>query len=158
MRRTASGASCPVSTLIGRPLADERGKGREGKPGGFPLAFLGTRGDLGAARVEAYLKEEGGSWGKHGFPHGSEPKTSDAHSAPPSLHQPNIQPQLVERTADDEVDKVVDALRSVVEARRQKEDRRARLPQLEHVPQVDGRERRLPGHQDQLPLLLEGDG
>ena len=24
-------------TLIGRPLADERGKGRKGKPGGFPL-------------------------------------------------------------------------------------------------------------------------
>src|SRR5207245_5465713 len=24
--------------------------------------------------------EEGGSWGKHGFPHGSEPKASDAHS------------------------------------------------------------------------------
>jgi hypothetical protein len=23
--------------------------------------------------------EEGGSWGKHGFPHGSEPKASDAH-------------------------------------------------------------------------------
>src|SRR6266511_1486754 len=68
MRRTASGASCPVSTLIGRPLADERGKGREGKPGGFPLAFLGTRGDLGAARVEAYLKEEGGRGGKTCFP------------------------------------------------------------------------------------------
>ena len=25
--------------------------------------------------------EEGGSWGKHGFPHGSEPKASDAHAS-----------------------------------------------------------------------------
>src|SRR5919198_2975690 len=24
--------------------------------------------------------EEGGPWGKHGFPHGSEPEASDAHS------------------------------------------------------------------------------
>jgi hypothetical protein len=31
---------------------------------------------LGAA--EAVSEEEGGSWGKHGFRHGSEPKASDA--------------------------------------------------------------------------------
>jgi len=30
---------------------------------------------LGGA--EAYSEEEGGSWGKHGFPHGSEPKAND---------------------------------------------------------------------------------
>jgi hypothetical protein len=30
-----------------------------------------------AARGMAYLEEEGGSWGKHGFPHGSEAKPSD---------------------------------------------------------------------------------
>ncbi len=31
-----------------------------------------------ASDIEAFPKE-GGSWGKHGFPHGSEPKASDAH-------------------------------------------------------------------------------
>jgi hypothetical protein len=33
---------------------------------------------LGGA--EARLEEEGGSWGRHGFPHGSEPTASDAHA------------------------------------------------------------------------------
>ena len=41
-----------------------------------PLSLLGARGDLRAAWAEARL-EEGGSWGKHGFLHGSEPKASD---------------------------------------------------------------------------------
>ncbi len=27
---------------------------------------------------EAHLEEEGGSWGKHGFPHGTEPEAEDA--------------------------------------------------------------------------------
>jgi hypothetical protein len=35
---------------------------------------------LGSA--EANLEEEGGSWGKHGFTHGSELETSDAHVDP----------------------------------------------------------------------------
>jgi TPP-dependent pyruvate/acetoin dehydrogenase alpha subunit len=43
-----------------------------------PSVVLGARGDLRAARVEA-CPEEGGSWGKHGFPHGSEPQASEAH-------------------------------------------------------------------------------
>ena len=42
--------------------------------------LLGARGDLRAARVEAILKE-GGSWGKHGFPYGSEPQACDRHAA-----------------------------------------------------------------------------
>jgi hypothetical protein len=33
---------------------------------------------LGGA--EGNSEEEGGTWGKHGFPHGSEPEASDAHS------------------------------------------------------------------------------
>jgi hypothetical protein len=41
---------------------------------------LGARGHLRAAWADANL-EEGGSWGKHGFPHGSEPNASDAHAA-----------------------------------------------------------------------------
>src|SRR5262249_8718988 len=43
-----------------------------------PSVLLGARGHLRAAWVEANI-EEGGSWEKHGFPHGSEPKASDAH-------------------------------------------------------------------------------
>jgi hypothetical protein len=39
-------------------------------------AILAVRGDRSGARGEA-IHEEGGSWGKHGFPHGSEPKASD---------------------------------------------------------------------------------
>jgi hypothetical protein len=32
----------------------------------------------GIGRFPHWFKE-GGTWGKHGFPHGSEPKASDAH-------------------------------------------------------------------------------
>ena len=45
-----------------------------------PQPLVGARGHLRAAWADANL-EEGGSWGKHGFPHGSEPKASDAHAA-----------------------------------------------------------------------------
>ena len=41
----------------------------------------GRRGDLSGALVVASLKE-GGSWGKHGFPQGSEPKANDTPGAP----------------------------------------------------------------------------
>ena len=41
----------------------------------------GERGDLSGALVVANLKE-GASWGKHGFPQGSEPKANDAPGAP----------------------------------------------------------------------------
>jgi hypothetical protein len=37
--------------------------------------------------AEANLEEEGGPWGKHGFPHGSEPEASDGHS---SLTRTNV--------------------------------------------------------------------
>ncbi len=47
------------------------GKGHGGNREVPPRVLLGTRGDLSGARAEAY-GEEGGSWGKHGFPHGSE--------------------------------------------------------------------------------------
>jgi hypothetical protein len=39
-------------------------------------SLLAVRGDLSGARGKAILKE-GGSWGKHGFPHGSGAKRSD---------------------------------------------------------------------------------
>jgi hypothetical protein len=38
--------------------------------------LFAVRGDLSGARGEA-IPEEGGSWGKHCFPHGSEAKLSD---------------------------------------------------------------------------------
>src|SRR5205807_9007065 len=53
------------------------GRGVRGNREVSPLLLLGPRGDLSGARAEA-THEEGGSWGKHGFPHGSEPKASDA--------------------------------------------------------------------------------
>ena len=44
-----------------------------------------TRGEGAGGNREVPLKnrplEEGGPWGKHGFPHGSEPKASDVHAA-----------------------------------------------------------------------------
>ena len=39
------------------------------------------RGDHSGAQVAATPKE-GGSWGKHGFPQGSEPKVNDTPGAP----------------------------------------------------------------------------
>src|SRR5439155_10563104 len=43
------------------------------------VAVLSARGGgRHAVGAEAFPKE-GGSWGKHGFPHGSEPKASDVH-------------------------------------------------------------------------------
>jgi hypothetical protein len=41
----------------------------------------GRRGDLSGAHAVANPKE-GGAWGKHGFPQGSEPKANDAPGAP----------------------------------------------------------------------------
>jgi hypothetical protein len=55
------------------------GRGVGGNREVSPTFLLSVRGGgRKAARAEA-LPEEGGSWGKHGFPHGSEPKASDAH-------------------------------------------------------------------------------
>jgi hypothetical protein len=41
------------------------------------LVVLDAGGDFGAARGEAHPEEEGGPWGKHGFPHESEAQPSD---------------------------------------------------------------------------------
>jgi len=37
----------------------------------------GARGDLSAAGVAAFPPEEGGPWGKHGFPHETKPKAEE---------------------------------------------------------------------------------
>jgi hypothetical protein len=55
--------------------------GRAGEIGNreVPLiAILSLRVDLRDAWAEAYKEEEGGSWGKHGFPHATEPKAKEA--------------------------------------------------------------------------------
>jgi len=54
-----------------------RRRGREGEGGNREVSpFPGTRGDLSGAGVGACLKE-GGTWGKHGFPHASEPQVRE---------------------------------------------------------------------------------
>jgi hypothetical protein len=42
-----------------------------------PLVVSDARGDLSGAGVGA-SKKEGGSWGKHGFPHATEPQVREA--------------------------------------------------------------------------------
>jgi hypothetical protein len=59
------------------------GKGQGGNREVSPFLLLGARGDLSGAGVEA-IPQEGGSWGKHGFPHGREPKATDTPGAPTS--------------------------------------------------------------------------
>jgi hypothetical protein len=54
------------------------GRGIGGNREVSPSYLLDVRGDLSGAGVEAF-PEEAGTWGKHGFPHGREPKASDAH-------------------------------------------------------------------------------
>src|SRR6266568_2176840 len=56
------------------------GRGIGGNREVSPLVLLSR-----AAWAEAH-PEEGGSWGKHGFPHGSEPQASDAHTARRSVY------------------------------------------------------------------------
>ena len=56
------------------------GRGVKGNREVSPLFLLrGGGGDRIANTSEATPKEEG-SWGKHVFPHGSEPKASDGHA------------------------------------------------------------------------------
>src|SRR5215208_1614524 len=76
---------------------------------------------------------------------------------PPAAHQLVLEPQLVEAAPDDEVHKVVNRARAVVEARRKKEHDRARLPNAQHVLEVDRRERRLARAEHELAALLESD-
>jgi hypothetical protein len=42
-----------------------------------PLEVFDVRGDLSGAGVDANSPKEGGSWGKHGFPHANEPKARE---------------------------------------------------------------------------------
>jgi hypothetical protein len=56
----------------------DRVEGEGGKREVSPLLFFDARGDLSGASVEATNPEEGSPWGRHGFPHASEPKASEA--------------------------------------------------------------------------------
>src|SRR5207253_7180547 len=71
----------------------------------------------------------------------------ERRSPAPLRHEAVLEPELVEAARDDEVDELADRLPPVVEAGREEEDDGARLPQLEHPPQVDRRQRRLAGHE-----------
>ena len=42
------------------------------------IEILRLRAHLRGALAEARLEEEGGSWGKHGFPHATEPEAEEA--------------------------------------------------------------------------------
>src|SRR5438093_2279301 len=61
-----------------------RGRGVRGNREVSPFFLL--RGDGGGrkATTPEATPKEGGSWGKHGFPHGSEPKARDAHASSPT--------------------------------------------------------------------------
>ena len=56
-------------------------EGAGGNPEVSPFWFSDAFGDLSAVRVGALPEQEGGSWGKHGFPHATEPKASEVAAA-----------------------------------------------------------------------------
>ena len=75
----------------------------------------------------------------------------------PALHQLVLDPEMIEYAGHDEVDQVFDALGLVVEARVGGKNHRSRAREPQHVFQMQGGERRLARHQDQLAAFLERD-
>jgi hypothetical protein len=55
----------------------DRVRGRVEREGGNrevpPPAIRRVPGDMRGRRASVYLEEEGGAWGKHGFPHANSP-------------------------------------------------------------------------------------
>jgi len=43
-----------------------------------PESIRRVPGDMRGRRAAVYSEEEGGSWGKHGFPHATEPEAEEA--------------------------------------------------------------------------------
>ena len=80
------------------------------------------------------------------------------HSLAPPAHERVLDAELVEAAPDDEVDEIVDASRrrGRSPARRRGSSRPA-CRSVQHVLQVDRRERRLARHEHELPALLERD-
>src|SRR5437867_4349236 len=72
----------------------------------------------------------------------------------PALDERVVQPELIQSASNDEIDEVLNGLCSVVEARRQEEDRGARALRRQHRLEVDRRQRRLARHEHELPLFL----
>jgi hypothetical protein len=54
-----------------------RGEGVMGNREVPRIEILRLRAHLGGALAEASAGEEGGSWGKHGFPHATEPEAKE---------------------------------------------------------------------------------
>src|SRR6266511_4713285 len=89
------------------------------------------------ARAASQARTQGApalsAWARLRTPHGAvlsrarRRRTRPGGSHAPPLHELDVQADQVDRAADDEVDEIVHALRSVVEARREEEHRRARL-------------------------------
>jgi hypothetical protein len=65
-------------------------RGREGNREVPPVSILGG--------AEAGSEEEGGSWGKHGFPDGSELEASDAHEVSPPTASRYVSSRVEVRT------------------------------------------------------------
>jgi len=57
-------------------VSEERGRVMGNREVSHRL-IRGTRGDLSGAGVAAFPSEEGGPWGKHGFPHATKPKAEE---------------------------------------------------------------------------------
>src|SRR5690625_7180448 len=64
---------------------------------------------------------------------------------------------LIEYSRDNKVDETVHAFGVLVEAGTRRQDGDTQLRQLQLALQMNGRHRRLAGHEDQLSSLLDGD-
>src|SRR6266487_3471896 len=60
------------------------GRGVRGNREVSPLFLLRGGGGGRIATTPEATSKEGGAWGEHGFPHGSEPKARDAHASSPT--------------------------------------------------------------------------
>lgn len=78
-----------------------------------------------------------------------------SNSLTPTGHQRLGNTQLIEDARDDEIDHLRDAVGAMIETGRRRQHDRAHVRELEHVVEVNGRERRFSGHQNQLSPLLE---
>src|SRR5262245_21239445 len=76
---------------------------------------------------------------------------------PPAANQLVLDAEMVADAAHDEIDQILDRSRGMVEAGHRGEDRRSRFGQSLHVGQLDARQRRFAGDENQLPPLLEMD-
>ena len=76
----------------------------------------------------------------------------------PARHQGVVDADLVEGAGDDEVDEILDRLRTVVEAGCGEQDHRSCLVQGREPAEMDRRERRLTRDEDELAALLQSDG